>query len=63
MLIHFVAENYMSRPIPLGFVTFGLIQASCFPPFPVYMLSYASQLLAVASHSLYTHESGIDLLI
>ncbi len=47
----------------VDFVTFRLSQASCFPLFPVFVLSYANWLLAVASYLACRHESGRDLLI
>ncbi len=44
------------------FLNFGQSQASCFPLFPVFMLSYTNRLLTVTSYLTYRHESAINLL-
>ncbi len=47
----------------MDFVTFGQSQASGFPLLPVFMLSYANWLLAVALYSAFRHDSGIYQLL
>lgn len=46
-----------------SFLFFGQNLASCFPLFPVCMLSYVMYLLAVASYLMEICEIGIDLII